>query len=164
MWTSVGTSLDSPHPHQQDRVEMVKNLKFLGVHISKELKWSNHTDAVVKKAQNAEEIWPVPEGTHSLLQESHREHTVRLHHSLVQQLHRCGPQGSSEGDTCSQTHHWMHTACPKGHLQHHVSQEGQKIIRDPSNPSHALFTPLQSLRCPVQGHHGKTERLANSYH
>lgn len=32
-------------------VEMVKNIKFLGVHISEELKWSNHPDTVVKKAQ-----------------------------------------------------------------------------------------------------------------
>ena len=32
-------------------VEKVKILKFLGVHITDNLKWSTHTDSVVKKAQ-----------------------------------------------------------------------------------------------------------------
>lgn len=32
-------------------METVKNFKFLGVHISDELKWSNHTDTMVKKAR-----------------------------------------------------------------------------------------------------------------
>ena len=32
-------------------VDMVKNVKFLGIHISEELKWSSHTDTVVKKAR-----------------------------------------------------------------------------------------------------------------
>jgi hypothetical protein len=32
-------------------VELVKNLKFLGVHITDDLKWSIHTDSVVIKAQ-----------------------------------------------------------------------------------------------------------------
>lgn len=40
-----------PHPHQRCPVETIKNAKFLGVHISNELKWSNHTDTVVKKAR-----------------------------------------------------------------------------------------------------------------
>jgi hypothetical protein len=32
-------------------VERVKRFKFLGVHITDDLKWSLHTDSVVKKAQ-----------------------------------------------------------------------------------------------------------------
>ena len=32
-------------------VEKVESLKFLGVHIADKLKWSTHTDSVVKKAQ-----------------------------------------------------------------------------------------------------------------
>jgi hypothetical protein len=39
-------------------VEMVESLKFLGLHMTENLKWSTHTDSVVKKAQQeAEEIW-----------------------------------------------------------------------------------------------------------
>jgi hypothetical protein len=32
-------------------VERVKSLKFLCLHITEDLKWSPHTDSVVKKAQ-----------------------------------------------------------------------------------------------------------------
>jgi hypothetical protein len=32
-------------------VEKVKSFELLGVHITDKLKWSNHTDSVVKKAQ-----------------------------------------------------------------------------------------------------------------
>ena len=43
-------------------VEKVKSLKFLGVHITDNLKWSTYTDCVVKKVQpqEAEEIWLGP--------------------------------------------------------------------------------------------------------
>ena len=42
-------------------VEKVECFKFLGVHITDKLKWSTHTDSVVKQAppQEAEEIWLV---------------------------------------------------------------------------------------------------------
>ena len=33
-------------------VEKVESFKFLGVHITNKLKWSTHTDSVVKKAQH----------------------------------------------------------------------------------------------------------------
>ena len=32
-------------------VEKVESLKFLGVHITDKLKWTTHTDSMVKKAQ-----------------------------------------------------------------------------------------------------------------
>jgi hypothetical protein len=32
-------------------MERVKSFKFLGVHITEDLKWSLHTDSMVKKAQ-----------------------------------------------------------------------------------------------------------------
>ena len=32
-------------------VEKVESFKFLGVHITDKLKWSTHTDSVVKKVQ-----------------------------------------------------------------------------------------------------------------
>ena len=47
-------------------VEKVESFKFLGVHITEKLKWSTHTDSVVKKGQTAPlqpqeagEIWLV---------------------------------------------------------------------------------------------------------
>jgi hypothetical protein len=44
-------------------VEKVESFKFLGIHITDDLKWSTHTDSVVKKAlqrQEAGEIWLGP--------------------------------------------------------------------------------------------------------
>ena len=56
-------------------VEKVESFKFLGEHITDKLKWSTHTDSVVKKAQQrlfnlqeAEEIWLVTKNTHKPLQ------------------------------------------------------------------------------------------------
>jgi hypothetical protein len=34
-------------------VEKVQSFKFLSVHITDDLKWSNHTDSVVKKGNSA---------------------------------------------------------------------------------------------------------------
>ena len=34
-------------------VEKVQSFKFLGVHITDDLKWSNHTDSVAKKGNSA---------------------------------------------------------------------------------------------------------------
>ena len=51
------------HPHSHidgTAVEKVESFKFLGVHITDNLKWSTHTDSVVKKSQQeAEKIWLV---------------------------------------------------------------------------------------------------------
>ena len=43
--------IDAPNHIDRTVVEKVKSFKFLGVHITDDLKWSTHTDSVVKKAQ-----------------------------------------------------------------------------------------------------------------
>jgi hypothetical protein len=40
-------------------VEKVGSFKFLSIHITDKLKWSTHTDSVVKKPQEVEEMWLV---------------------------------------------------------------------------------------------------------
>ena len=43
---------EPPHIHiEGTAVEKVESFKFLGLHITDKLKWSTHTDSVVKKAQ-----------------------------------------------------------------------------------------------------------------
>ena len=49
MWTS-GNSKGSTHL-DGTVVEKVESFKFLGIHITDKLKWSTHTDNMVKKAQ-----------------------------------------------------------------------------------------------------------------
>ena len=58
-------------PIDGNAVEKVESFKFLGVHITDELKWSTHTDSVVKKAQQhlfnlreAEKMWLVTKNPH----------------------------------------------------------------------------------------------------
>ena len=75
-------------------VEKVESFKFLGVH---KLKWSTHTDSVVKKVQQRlvklrrlKKCGLLPE-TLKLLQMHNREHPVGLYHRLVRQLLRPQP-------------------------------------------------------------------------
>ena len=52
--------------------------------------------------------------------------SASCHHRLVLQLHRPQPQGSPEGGAVCQTHYPGQTTHPPGHLEHSMSQEGQK--------------------------------------
>ena len=114
-------------------MEKVESFKFLCVHITDKLKWSTHTDNVVKKAQQhlfnlrkAEEICLVTQNPAKLLQIHNREHPVGLYHCLVRQLHLPQLQGTPEGGAVCTPHHRGQTTCPPGHLQRPMSQEGRK--------------------------------------
>ncbi len=68
-------------------VERVNSFKFLCVHITEDLTWSAHTDAVLKKAhhppllpETAEEVWNEPQHPQILLHLHCGEHPDRLHH------------------------------------------------------------------------------------
>ncbi len=50
-------SRDTHPSHRQDTVERVSSFKFLGVHITEDLTWSAHTDAVLKKAHQRSSSW-----------------------------------------------------------------------------------------------------------
>jgi hypothetical protein len=41
----------------------------------------------------------------------------------------------------------MATAYHPGHLNQAVSEEGPKIVKDSSHPSHRLFSPFQTFVC-----------------
>ncbi|XP_052329225.1 uncharacterized protein LOC118400001 isoform X2 [Oncorhynchus keta] len=65
--------------------------------------------------------WPL-----KLLQMHNREHPVGLYDRLIRQLHHLQTQGSPEGGAVCPTLHQGQTNCHPGHLQHLMSQEGQK--------------------------------------
>ena len=75
-------------------VEKVQRFKFLGIHITDKLKWSTHTDSVVKAAQqrlfNLRRLkkFGLSPKTLKLLQMHNQEHPVGLYHCLVRQLLR----------------------------------------------------------------------------
>jgi hypothetical protein len=104
-------------------------------------------DATVPlKPQESEEIWL---GTYN----PHKcciiwEHPVGLYHHLIQQLHRPQPQGSPEGGAVCPTHPRGKPTCPTGHLQHPISQEGQKDHQgqQPPEPLPVHPTIIQKAR------------------
>jgi hypothetical protein len=84
---------------------------------------------------------------------------VRLFHRLVWQLHRPQLQGFPEGSAVCPTHHWGHTAFHPGHLQHPMSQEGQKPPEPiPVHPEGEVSTGASKLK-PRNSFHLKANRL-----
>ncbi|KAF0044753.1 hypothetical protein F2P81_003911 [Scophthalmus maximus] len=80
-------------------VERVSSFTFLGVHISEDLSWTHHTNAITKSARQrpffppqAEEVQHGLQDTLQLLQVHHREYPDWLHHHLVRQLLRPQPE------------------------------------------------------------------------
>ncbi len=85
-------------------MEWVSSFKFLGVHITEDLKWSAHTDAVLKKAQQRlffsqapEKIWNESPHPPFILNLHCGEHPDWLHHCLVWKQHQQQSQSSTKG-------------------------------------------------------------------
>ena len=74
-----------------------------------------------------------------VLQLHHREHHDWLHHCLVWQLLGLLPQGTTECSAHGPVHHWGQASCLPGPLYRALSEEGPKIVKDSSHPSHKLF-------------------------
>ena len=140
-------------------MEKVDSFKFLCVHITHKLKWSTHTDSVVKKAQqllfNLRRLKKCGLSPKTLTDFYRCIHTTVWyvpHHRLVRQLQRPKPQGSPEGGVVCTTN-------PRCH------RKAKKIIKDNNHPSHCLFTLFPSRR---QGQYSciktGTERLKNSFY
>lgn len=94
--------------HRDGTTVKVKRIKSLSVHITDNLKWSSHTDSMVKAAQQhifnlrkLKKFSSAPK-TNKLLQMHHWKHHVRPYHHLVWLLQH--PQGSPEGDVVCPTH------------------------------------------------------------
>ncbi|KAK2905571.1 hypothetical protein Q8A73_009516 [Channa argus] len=80
-------------------VERVSSNKFLGVHITEDLSWTDNTAALAKKITAASLLPPQTEKSQSsaphhvhLLQRHHREHSNELHHCVVWGLQRLLPK------------------------------------------------------------------------
>jgi hypothetical protein len=149
----------------------VKRFKFLGVHINK-LKWSTHTDSVVKKEQQC-------------LFNFRRLKKIGLSPETLTNLYRCTIESILSGcikawnGKCSTFNRkalqrvvWSAQRITAGKLPALQDNYGTKchrkekhIFKDNNHPSHCLFTPLPSrrrgqYRCIKAG----TERLKNSFY
>ena len=76
------------------------------------------------------------------LQLHHREHPDWLQHHLVWQLLGLQPEDTTEGSVYGPVHHWGQASCHPVPLYQAVSEEGPKITKDSSHPSHRLFSLL----------------------
>ncbi|KAM9570293.1 uncharacterized protein ACWYII_042274 [Salvelinus alpinus] len=101
-------------------VEKVENSKFLGVHITDELKLSTHTDSVVKKALSG------------CITAWYGNCTARNRMALQRVV------GSAQRITGGKLPALQDTYSIRCH------REAKKIIKDNNHPSHCLFTPLSS--------------------
>jgi hypothetical protein len=146
-------------------------VKFLGVHITDKLKWSTHTDSVVKAQQHLFNL--------------RRLKKFGLSPKTLTNMYRCAIESILSGyitawyGNCTAHNRRalqmvVHSAqCITGGklpaLQDTYSTrchgKTKKIIKDNNHPSHCLFTPLSSRRrgqykCIKAGN----ERLKNSFY
>ncbi len=130
-------------------VERVNSFKFLGVHITEDLTWSAHTDAVLKKAhlfslpKIVKDVWNEPQNPQILLHLHCGEHPDRLHHRLVWKQHRWQPQGSAKGRANCPPHCWRWASLPPGHLHQAVYKESPEDHQRLQPP-----VPQTALCCP----------------
>ncbi len=137
---------------------MVNSFKFLGVHITEDLTWSTHTDAVLKE----EEVWNEPQHPQILLHLHCGEHPDRLHHRLVWKQHRWQPQSSAR--VVRTARHIVGGELPS--LQdiytRRCIRKARRIIKDSSHPSHRLLSLLPSGR-RLRSIRSRTSRLRDSF-
>ncbi len=119
-------------------VERVNSFKFLGVHITEDLTWSAHTDAVLKKSHQltsesvdvsslfflteqpllpdtAEEVWNEPQHPQIILNMHCGEHPDRLHHRQGW-LFPSGYQANEQSELIHPTAHSHFTICHALHF------------------------------------------------
>jgi hypothetical protein len=82
-----------------------------------------------------------------------------LYLRLVQQ-----PQGSPGGGAVCPTHHRRQTTCPPGHLQHPMSQEGQKYIQGQQPPEPLPVHSAIILKVRLKVHQSWDREIENSFY
>ncbi|KAM9411693.1 uncharacterized protein ACWYII_026277 [Salvelinus alpinus] len=153
-------------------VERVESFKFLSVHITDKLNWSNHTDSVVKKAQQC-------------LFNLRRQKKFGLSPKTLTNFYRCTIESILLGYI---TAWYGNCSAHNRKALQRVVRSAQRItggklpalqdtyttrchrkaiktIKDSNHPSHCLFTPLSSRR---QGQYwcikAGAERMKNSFY
>ncbi len=138
------------HQHRQDTCGAGKQLKFLGVHITEDLTWSAHTDAVLKKSHQRLFFlrWLRKFGMSPSILRSFYTCTVEsiltgCNHRLVWKQHCWQPQSSAKGCANCSPHCWRGASLPPRYLhQAGCIRKARRIINDSSHPSHRLFSLL----------------------
>ncbi len=135
-------------------VERVSSFKFLGIHITEDLTWSAHTDAVLKKA-------------HQRLFFLRRLRKFGMSPSILRSFYTCTVESILTG--CITAWFGNSTAGNRSALQRVVrtarhrrcTRKARRIIKDSSHPSHRLLSLLPSGR-HLRSIRSRTSRLRDS--
>ncbi len=150
-------------------VERVYSFKFLSVHITEDLTWSTHTDAVLKKS-------------HQCLFFLRRLRKFGMSPSILRSFYNlhCGEHPDRLCITAwFEQHRWQHKALQRVvRTAHHIVggelpslqdiytrrciRKARRITNDSSHPSHRLFSLLPSGRC-LRSIRSRTSRLRDSF-
>jgi hypothetical protein len=117
-----------------------RSLKFLGVHITDNLKWTTHTDSSTSGGQRNLACHLKPSQIFTAAQSRASCWAVSLPGT---QQHRTQLQGPPEGGAFCPTYCQGQITSPPGHLQHPMSKECQK---DHQPPEPLPVHPLSSRR------------------
>ncbi|KAI4876081.1 hypothetical protein NFI96_005743 [Prochilodus magdalenae] len=129
-------------------VEVVSSYRYLGVHLSNNLTWSNNTSSLVRKGtpaallpQAVEASWARELGPHLLLQMCGGERSMLQHQRVARKLLCCRQESSAEGgEGCTEVcrsqppHH-------HGHLHLQMQEEGHLHHEGPHSPSTLTVCP-----------------------
>ena len=129
-------------------VEKVERFKFLSIHITDKLKWSNHTHSMVKKVQQ-------------LLFNFRRLKKCVLSPKTLTNVYRCTIESILSGCITgwygnrkvlqrvvrsAQRITWGELPALQDTYSTRCHRKAKKIIKVNNHPSHCLFTPLSSRR------------------
>ncbi len=137
-------------------VERVNSFKFLGIHITEDLTWSAHTDAVLKK-------------THQHLFFLRRLRKIGMSPSILRSFYTCTVESILTGWKALQRVVWTARHIVGGEppsLQDIYTRQcirkARRIINDSSHPSHRLLSLLPSGRC-LRCIRSDTSRIRDSF-
>ncbi len=170
-WWITGDRAEKHTPITIDKtpVERVTSFKFLGVHITEDLTWSAHTDAVLKKA-------------HQRLFFLRRLRKFGTSHSILRSFYTCTVEsiltdcitawfGNSTAGNRKALQRVVRTArhIVGGELPslqdiytRRCVRKARRITEDSSHPSHSLLSLLPSGRC-LHGIRSRTSWLRDSF-
>ncbi|KAK3557726.1 hypothetical protein QTP86_000320 [Hemibagrus guttatus] len=142
----------SPLNINGSNMEIVKSIKFLGLHLAEDLTWSLNTQlhhqespAAFLLPAKAEEGSSSTSHPDHLLQRDHREHPEQLHHCLVWELHRVGSQDPAARIVrTAEKIIGVSLFCIMDICSTRCIRKANSIVDDPTRPSHTLFTLLPS--------------------
>ncbi len=133
-------------------VERVNSYKFLGVHITEDLTWSAHTDAVLRRHISASSSWDgwgslerAPASSDPSTPALWRASWPAASPPGLETAPLAKPQSSAKGCANCLPHCWRWASLPPGHLHQAVHEESQEDHQglQPPVPQSALSAALR---------------------